>query len=95
MLSPFSFALRYVLLSQVGYKPMCNIVLGARIERALWAAQRDGGWNCKGARNARPNVIEAQYETYTDKSLRQSGVFPQGVVIPYPFIPCIPFHNML
>ena len=27
-------------------------VLGAVIERALRAAQRDGGWNCKGARGA-------------------------------------------
>ena len=28
------------------------IVLGAVIERALRAAQRDEGWNCKGARSA-------------------------------------------
>ena len=28
---------------------MCDIVLGAEIERALRAVQRDEGWNCKGA----------------------------------------------
>ena len=28
---------------------MCDIVLGAEIERALRAVQRDEGWNYKGA----------------------------------------------
>ena len=31
---------------------MCDIVLGAEIERALRAVQRDEGWNCKGAHSA-------------------------------------------
>ena len=31
---------------------MCNIVLGAEIEHALRAVQRDEGWNCKGAHSA-------------------------------------------
>ena len=33
----------------VVFKPTSNIILGAEIERALRAVQRDEGWNCKGA----------------------------------------------
>jgi len=39
-------------ISLVVFKPTSNIVLGAEIERALRAVQRDEGWNCKGAHSA-------------------------------------------
>ena len=46
-----TLCIRYVHLSG-RLQSMCDIVLGAEIECALRAVQRDEGWNCKGAHSA-------------------------------------------